>query len=281
MITFIGSHLPLPTGAIQEVARRLSCEPEALLAVMRVEAGWRKPGDGYIASGAPKMLFEPHVFGARTQHRFEGCEGTDDLTSRRWDRTKYGAPGQHQYDKLVRAMALHETAALESASWGLGQTMGFNNGLCGYTSVIALVEANVASEKAQLDAFAAFLVSTGCATWLRTRDFTAFARRYNGAGYAANAYDVKLAAEYALMVAAQREPPLPTDAPARIQTKAAQAERQLIRQVQIGLNLWLGAELVADGVPGPKTQAALDAFKAQYGMTTEDSLQSVATAMGL
>jgi hypothetical protein len=281
MISFIGSHLPLPADAIQTAAKQLSCEPEALLAVMRVEAGWRKPGDGFIQTGAPKMLFEPHVFGARTQHRFEGREGTEDLTSRRWDRTKYGAAGKRQYDKIARAMALSETAALESASWGFGQTMGFNNGLCGHASVVSLVEANVASETGQLAAFTAFLVSTGCATWLRTRDFIAFARRYNGAGYAANAYDVKLAAEYALMVAAHREPPLPTDAPARIQAKAAQAERQLIRQIQIGLNLWQGLDLVADGIPGPKTQAALDAFRAQYGMTPEDSLQAVATAMGL
>jgi hypothetical protein len=38
----------------------------------------------------------------------------------------YGPRGASQYDRLNRAILKDRTAALQSASWGLGQIMGMN-----------------------------------------------------------------------------------------------------------------------------------------------------------
>ena len=55
-----------------------------------------------------------------------------------------------------------------------------------------------ASEKAQAAGFFEFVrTSRGLTRAARNKDWPTFARLYNGAGYAANAYDVKLAAAYA------------------------------------------------------------------------------------
>jgi hypothetical protein len=45
---------------------------------------------------------------------------------------------------------------------------------------------------AHLDAFVAFVQSKKLDTALRAHDWKAFARGYNGPGFAANQYDVKL-----------------------------------------------------------------------------------------
>jgi hypothetical protein len=43
-------------------------------------------------------------------------------------------------------MTFDEQAALESASWGLGQVMGFNAKTAGFADVHAMVDAMVAGE---------------------------------------------------------------------------------------------------------------------------------------
>ena len=53
-----------------------------------------------------------------------------------------------------------------------------------------------AGEGAQLECFVNLITKWGLAPALRSRDWAKFARVYNGAGYAANKYDDKLAAAY-------------------------------------------------------------------------------------
>jgi hypothetical protein len=59
------------------------------------------------------------------------------------------------------------------------------------------VEAMFESEGRHLDAFVNFLRHEHLDTPLRNKRWADFARKYNGEGYAANQYDVKLAAAYA------------------------------------------------------------------------------------
>ena len=44
----------------------------------------------------------------------------------------YGAGGAHQYERLAEAMSLDRRAALRSASWGIGQVMGFHAQVSGF-----------------------------------------------------------------------------------------------------------------------------------------------------
>lgn len=58
------------------------------------------------------------------------------------------------------------------------------------------MDAMYASEGRHLDAFVSFLQHMHLDAPLRDKRWADFARGYNGEGYAANQYDVKLAAAY-------------------------------------------------------------------------------------
>ena len=78
--------------------------------------------------------------------------------------------------------------------------MGFNHKNCGYDTVEAYVEAMHVSEREHLDAFCHFASANHMTRALLAKDWAAFARAYNGPGYAKNNYDKKLAAAYARFV---------------------------------------------------------------------------------
>ncbi len=105
----------------------------------------------------------------------------------------YGQGGAAQYDRLERAQLLDRGAALRSASWGIGQVMGFNAASAGYASVEEMVTAMRESENEQLLAMAGEIAETGLDRALGAHDWPTFARGYNGPGYAKNRYDTRLA----------------------------------------------------------------------------------------
>jgi peptidoglycan hydrolase-like protein with peptidoglycan-binding domain len=188
----------LPTGPgrpglmeadFERAARTLQCEIAGIKAVAEVESR----GDGYLTSGRPKILFEAHVFSRQTQHRYDRTQ--PDISSPTWNRALYKG-GEKEYERLEKAMALSPEAALESASWGRFQIMGFNHQNAGFASVETFVTAMFESESRHLDAFVSFLQATGLTMPLREKRWADFARGYNGAGFAANQYDVKLKAAY-------------------------------------------------------------------------------------
>jgi hypothetical protein len=53
------------------------------------------------------------------------------------------------------------------------------------------------TERDQLEAFEGFIRANSLADELQRKDWTGFASRYNGPGYAANQYDTKMAQAYA------------------------------------------------------------------------------------
>jgi hypothetical protein len=132
------------------------------------------------------------VFHRRTRGQFSGQ--APDLSSS--DPGEYGNKGSHQYERLSRALQLDRKAALESASWGIGQVMGFNSALVGFADVEAMVSQMVSSEDAQLEAMLAYCRSADLVPALRAHKWADFARGYNGPEYAQNEYDVKLAGRY-------------------------------------------------------------------------------------
>jgi N-acetylmuramidase len=154
----------------------------------------RKRGERVSARKRPKILFEAHVFGRLTRHRWD--EAHPNVSSPSWNRALYGADGARQYDRLAEAVALDRAAALQSASWGMFQILGLNYADSGFGSVEDFVTAMCTGEGAQLEAFAAFCRHNGLDRALRARDWTRFALGYNGPGEAENDYDGKLAAAY-------------------------------------------------------------------------------------
>jgi hypothetical protein len=154
--------------------------------VMAVETS----GCGYLPDRRPQILFERHIFHKLTGGQFDDGDISDPTPG------GYGPRGAAQYDRLARAMAKDRSAALQSASWGLGQIMGMNFRSAGFSNVEDMTAAMSASEDQQLLAMANFLKSTGLATPLAMHNWAAFARGYNGPNFAINRYDVKLNGEF-------------------------------------------------------------------------------------
>jgi len=191
--SFVGAARPLKEDDIRLVAGYLRCHLAALKAVIAVESR----DEGFGADGRPIILNEPHIFwrelGAGGKRNKAVKAG---LAYRKWGTKPYPKTQASRYRWLEKAMAIEERAALRSCSWGLGQVMGFNHGLCGFTDVQSFVRAMLISEGAQLYAMARFIVSNDLHDNLRERDWSGFARGYNGSGFAKHGYHTKLKNAY-------------------------------------------------------------------------------------
>jgi hypothetical protein len=195
-----------------DAARSLGCTVAQIRAVWEVESGggWFKDvradilaadGSGGFIDGPnlPKILFEAHVFDRETGGRFRASH--PNLSSREWNRKLY-VGGQGEWLRLNRAMQLDRRAALRSASVGGAQIMGFNHQLAGFDTVEAFWDAMKVSEREHLIAFVNFIRNRGLVSALRAisnvhADCIAFAKGYNGKGYAANEYHIKIARAHA------------------------------------------------------------------------------------
>lgn len=170
-------------------AHLLECDTAAIRAVAAVESD----GDGFHASGRPKILFEAHVFSRLTGGKYDASH--PNLSSPTWNRALYQG-GENEHKRLQLATTLDRPAALQSASWGKFQIMGFNWSRCGHTSLQNFINAMYRDEADHLTAFCYFIKSKGLDDELRRLDWAAFACGYNGKGYAANRYDERLAKAY-------------------------------------------------------------------------------------
>ena len=170
-------------------AASIGCEVAAIHAVALIEAG----GYGFLMSGRPKILFEAHLFSRLTAHVYDRTN--PDISSPVWNRALY-VGGEGECDRLAKAATLNRDAALKSCSWGKFQILGSNYAACGFDSVQSFVTAMYQGEGPQLQAFVAFVKSQRLDRFLVTRDWTSFARGYNGPGYAQNQYDIKLGEAY-------------------------------------------------------------------------------------
>lgn len=177
----------LSLADFQRAGAALNCSVPAIRAVCAVEA----PRGGFLASGQPTLLFERHQFSRRSGRKFDAKY--PDISNP----TRGGyLGGEAEHGRLQRAVALDRDAALQSASWGKFQIMGFNYQAAGFATLQAFVNAMYEGEGAQLDAFVAYVLHEGLADELRECRWADFARRYNGPDYATNKYDTKLAAAY-------------------------------------------------------------------------------------
>ena len=187
---------PLTDKDFEDMARQLGVEEAALRAVVEVECSSK---GGFLADGRPRILFEGHIFHKRLLARGinpeEYAPSNPDIIYPSWTRAHYKG-GKGEWERFERAAAISPEAAVESASWGLFQIMGFHWKTCGCTSPTNFRERMERSEREQMALAMQFLEKTGIAKFLKTKDWCTFALRYNGSEYKANRYDTRLAAAY-------------------------------------------------------------------------------------
>ena len=188
-----GKHLT--DAQIGATAEKAGLEFAALKAVALVEAN----GSGFLPDGRPKILFEGHVFWRELKKQgldpAKSLPAYADILYPKWDKAKYKG-GAAEYRRLEKAERLGVMAARKSASWGMFQIMGFNHALCGFRFLADFLTAMYESEAAHLKAALAFIKSAGLLPALKKKDWAAFAKGYNGPGYAQNRYDQKLTQAY-------------------------------------------------------------------------------------
>jgi hypothetical protein len=93
---------------------------------------------------APLIRFEAHQFSRLTKHFHDHVFPEISVRKRYDSLVQGGAAGRRrEHNRLQKAMILDRTAALESASWGLFQIMGFNYASVNLRSVEELVAAKV------------------------------------------------------------------------------------------------------------------------------------------
>lgn len=184
----------LSESDLNTVAKDLGVELAVIKAVNEVESS----GQGF-SGDKPKILFEGHIFWRQLKKHGlnpnEHKEGNENILYSSWTRQHYFG-GVREHERLQNAIKIHENAALETASWGLFQIMGFHWESLGYKSVKDFVRLMNKSEGEHLKAFGRFILVNNLTKYLKSKDWAGFARRYNGPGYKSNKYDEKLARAY-------------------------------------------------------------------------------------
>ena len=246
---FAGKSRALTADGIAAATATLSVGAAEIWTVMAVET----KGCGFLPDRRPQILYERHIFSRLTGRRFDDGDISDPSSG------GYGAGGAHQYDRLARAIALDRKAALRSASWGLGQVLGVNCAMVGFSDAEAMVSAMVESEDAHLAAMAGFVRASGLKSALQSRDWTAFARGYNGKNFAQNQYDIKLGQAFKRFSTG----PLPD-----LKIRTAQ-----LYLMFAGLNPG-----TVDGVMGAKTRNAVTQFQTQQGMAATGKVNDAVLA---
>ncbi len=165
ILPFQGNAAPLSSDGLATVASNLGVHAPEVWTVLAVETS----GCGYLPDRRPQILYERHIFHRLTNGQYDDGDISDPSPG------GYGPAGAPQYDRLARAIAKDRSAALQSASWGIGQIMGMNYAAAGFQNVEAMVAAMSDSEDQQLAAVGSFLSSEGLAASLRAHDWASFA----------------------------------------------------------------------------------------------------------
>lgn len=198
-LEFAGAAMTLRDEDIAAAAQQLGVEPAVVHAVDEIESR----GHGFLPDKRPTILFERHIFSRRTGHRYDiGHPGISNPKA-----GGYGAGGAHQYDRLAAAIALDRKAALQSASFGRYQVMGFNAEICGWADVETFVASMMESESEHLKAFIGYCQANDLVRYLAMHDWRSFTAGYNGPGNVEE-YSAKLAAAYRKHAAAAPAAPV-------------------------------------------------------------------------
>lgn len=169
---------------IVQAAEQNQIDPAILLAVKKVEVGDNK---GFLDDGRPTILFEGHVF-YKLYNKKHPKTNPIKMEQRHptiyypyWLK-KYYKGGAKEHDRLAEACRLDRLCGLQSASWGVGQIMGFNYKACGCSTVQEFVNAMYKSEESQIQLWINFLKSGKYLELLKAHNWEAFALAYNGPG---------------------------------------------------------------------------------------------------
>ena len=183
-------YLHLTENDFQIVAQELGIEVAVMKAVVEIEAG--KAMKGFWAPGIPVINFDRTMY-LKYSSKALNKEGAKN------EKVPLGLSGYalKEWTQLISARKNNAQGANLGTFWGMFQIGGFNYKLCGCESVDEFVKRMAYSELEQLQLFAVFITNSGMIESLRNKNWSAFARKYNGPSYAKRGYHTKMAKAYA------------------------------------------------------------------------------------
>lgn len=186
----------LTENAIQQASEVLNVDVALIRAIAEVETN----GDGFLAPGKPKILYERHWMYKllKKDKMYLLIEVFYNLKPELINKSSGGYVGGHnEWSKLEEAMQIHREHALSSCSWGRFQIMGFHYKALGYNTIDNFVSRMCDTEDEHLDALVKFISNDSILLKaLREFDYEGFCFRYNGPNYKKNKYDIKLKEAY-------------------------------------------------------------------------------------
>lgn len=193
LVNLLGSRLNWPVTeeisetVFVEMASTFGCELAAIKAVTYTEAG----GEGFLANGLPKILFERHKFFEFTdpnQHAKRNAKRVPHPYAPFVDicnptKGGYSSDGGDQYVRLIKAARLNRDAAIKACSWGAFQVLAEYYSSFGYTTPSALVDDCMRSIDGHVKLFRGFLgmpEKRNAVEGLKSKDWVKFTTFYNG-----------------------------------------------------------------------------------------------------
>ena len=177
------------TSTLPAVAQTVAIDVGALHALLLVET----VGRGFYTNGLPKILLERHyVYKLATAHERSLLPET----------VCNATPGGYQgglaeWSRFDTVAAVDVNLAIQSCSWGIAQIMGIQCQRFNMSPMAFLLE-QVTNEDTQIALLGRYITANAALRQaLQQHDWAEVARLYNGADYAENHYDTKLATAYA------------------------------------------------------------------------------------
>lgn len=181
-----------------KAAQLLGVEEAAVKAIASVESAGEAFITDNVGNKIPKILFERHVMFKRLRD-FTPIKSADMFA--KYPDIVNPTPGGYkgglaEHERLDRAVKIDRVTALESASWGAYQVMGYHWKALGYSSVQEFVN-KAYTEEGQLELFIRFVkASPNVLKALKAKDWVGVAKAYNGPGYAKNNYHNRMKEAY-------------------------------------------------------------------------------------
>jgi len=251
------------TNALVEAADANGIERAALLALVEVETS----GNPFEQDGrTPALLYERHKaysIAATFSKALQAAFVRAGLALAKWSpKTQYKDQGTSakRLALIAKARAIDAEIANRSASWGIGQTMGFLYAELGFGSACAMVDHMTGNLAGQIECMLREIRRRKLIPLLNRHDWPNVALLYNGKSYAVNRYDVRLADAHKRWVRKLSAGGQAAAAPAGMPPDDVRALQRKLRA--------LGYASVGnpDGRFGVKTVGALSQFQAHEGL---------------
>lgn len=180
----------------EDVANDLGVEVAAIKAIVEIETG--KAYRGFNPDSTVVVNFNYNVFctmASRRKINLGAYRQSHPMVFAAKDSCNTSRQNV-QHALLRQAMSIDTVAAVEATFWGMFQIGGFNWKRCGADSPAHFVELMSRNERDQLELFANFIRNSGLLPHLRSKNWIAFARGYNGPSFEKNSYHSRLLKAY-------------------------------------------------------------------------------------